>query len=70
MLVEISVNDGGMVDTLTAYCDSAASPTTIVGMSGAAASNYAHISFIVPNNYYYKLTHSGSGTLSYWVEYY
>jgi hypothetical protein len=59
----IMVNIAGNGTTGIAYCDSSSSPTTQCAYAPCGGSAiFASMSFIVPNNYYYKVT----GGLSYY----
>ena len=54
-----------------AYTDSNATPTTEVGRCSAsfdASVQYGQVSFVVLPSNYYKVTHSGTGTLRKWFE--
>jgi len=55
--------------TITAFCDSAASPTTQCAAGGSAntgAQMQQGCTFVVPANYYYKVT--ATGAITKWTE--
>lgn len=69
LMVTISTADVG--NTITAYSDSNGSPSWVVGWGQTASYNQnVTLSFMVPNNYYYKVTATGSPTLRIWTEWY
>ncbi len=67
IFISISVNTGTVGENFQVFCDSSSSPTTLIlNLNGSA---YDHLlSFIVLPNYYYKLTHSSTGSIKSWVE--
>jgi hypothetical protein len=55
--------------TLSAYCDTASSPTTVVCVASTTGAWIVNLHFIVLPNYYYKVaTSGGSPTISTWFE--
>lgn len=73
LAVVIGVGLGAAVSQCTVYCDAANPPVTQVGYGynpGMAGGMGVTISFVVPPNYYYKLTTSaGTLVVSSWIEY-
>lgn len=58
----------GASSTATAYVDSSSNPTTVAAVAPAGGGAiFASMSFIVPNNFYYKVT-GGFGTIYAWSE--
>lgn len=54
---------------LTAYCDSGAVPALAVSADSTATAGAAMcVTFVVPNNYYYKVTPSAAVNLTKWIE--
>ncbi len=73
MLVAISYNSGGFNPSVpvTHYIGSANPPTTVVAQAGTVSIAVIYpcfVIYIVPSNWYYKSTGTGT-TLLYWVEY-
>jgi len=57
---------GGGADTWTAYAENATPPTDVVG-AHLCPPNNAVLTFLVPNNYYYKVNSSdGTNTIDSW----
>jgi hypothetical protein len=58
----------GPSGAMTVYCDSSSSPTTAVQVTDAHSGGGRSVMFIVPAGYYYKITHTGGGTVVSWTE--
>lgn len=72
-LVVVTI-DGYASGTASAYCDSNASPTTVVSkhsLNFVSTHDHYFVMFLIPVGYYYKVTCTdASAVLEYWVEYY
>ena len=69
ILVEVYANNSNNPGNLQALCDSANPPTTQVSAEGVAGNNNnLVVVFLVPNNFFYKVSLSSTGTLVAWTE--